>query len=534
VTTHPETGPGAARRVCEALLRYRRLVITSHMRPDGDSVGSSLALAWALRELGADARVVHRDRPPLQLADSPGVEDVEIGDAIPAGTEAVVVLECGISRGPACRASTVCRSSTSTIIRATRATGDVRWFDGTASALAEMIFEIIAELGVPLTAGMATQLFVAVVTDTGSFRYPGVSPRTFSICARLLEAGADPVSTARRLYDSHTLGRLRLQGAVLRTLEIDASGRLAMLTLTDAMLAESGGAPDRNRRSDQPAPRREGGSGRRVLQGGRARPVAREPAVQRRHRRRPRRPRLRRRRAQERLGLHARGAPRARCAHESSSAWRPTWPRPPGPRLRRPEPEVAASPRREDAGAAGRGGVLVIDKPAGPTSHDIVAVVRRRFRGAKVGHTGTLDPFATGVLPVVVGRATRLARYLSGAEKEYDALLRLGRATDTHDATGRVVFEAPVTVALPPRERVAAVLDRYRGTWKQTPPAYSANSRAASGPTTRRGAARRSRSRRSTSPCRRSNSCPWTGPSCASGWSLLPGSTCAPSPTTSA
>jgi phosphoesterase RecJ-like protein len=244
VTTHPETGPGAARRVCEALLRYRRLVITSHMRPDGDSVGSSLALAWALRELGADARVVHRDRPPLQLADFPGVEDVEIGDAIPAGTEAVVVLECGdlsrtgLSGFDGLPVVNIDHHPGNT------GYGDVRWFDGTASALAEMIFEIIAELGVPLTAGMATQLFVAVVTDTGSFRYPGVSPRTFSICARLLEAGADPVSTARRLYDSHTLGRLRLQGAVLRTLEIDASGRLAMLTLTDAMLAESGGAPD--------------------------------------------------------------------------------------------------------------------------------------------------------------------------------------------------------------------------------------------------------------------------------------------------
>ena len=244
MTTHPETGPGAARRVCEALLRYRRLVITSHMRPDGDSVGSSLALAWALRELGADARVVHRDRPPLQLADFPGVEDVEIGDAIPAGTEAVVVLECGdlsrtgLSGFDGLPVVNIDHHPGNT------GYGDVRWFDGTASALAEMIFEIIAELGVPLTAGMATQLFVAVVTDTGSFRYPGVSPRTFSICARLLEAGADPVSTARRLYDSHTLGRLRLQGAVLRTLEIDASGRLAMLTLTDAMLAESGGAPD--------------------------------------------------------------------------------------------------------------------------------------------------------------------------------------------------------------------------------------------------------------------------------------------------
>jgi len=107
-----------------------------------------------------------------------------------------------------------------------------------------MVFEIIAELGVPLTGEMATQLFVALVTDTGSFRYPGVSPRTFSICARLLEAGADPVSVARKLFDSHTLGRLRLQGAVLQTLEVDPSGRLAMLTLTDGTLAASGGAAE--------------------------------------------------------------------------------------------------------------------------------------------------------------------------------------------------------------------------------------------------------------------------------------------------
>jgi tRNA pseudouridine55 synthase len=133
---------------------------------------------------------------------------------------------------------------------------------------------------------------------------------------------------------------------------------------------------------------------------------------------------------------------------------------------------TAAHP--DEAGPAGRGGVLVIDKPAGPTSHDVVAAVRRRFRGAKVGHTGTLDPFATGVLPLVIGRATRLARYLGGTEKEYDALIRLGRATDTHDITGRVVFEAPEGLALPGPDAVAAALDGYRGTWMQRPPAYSA------------------------------------------------------------
>ena len=242
--THLETDPGACRRICEALLRYRRVVVTSHMRPDGDAIGSSLALAWALREIGTDARVVHRDRPPTQLAEFPGISEIEIGDAIPAGTDAVVVLECG----------DLGRTGLSGIDGlpvinidhhpGNAGYGEAQWFDGTASACGEMIFEIIAELGVPLTADMATQLFVAVVTDTGSFRYPGVSPRTFSICARLLEAGADPVSVARKLFDSHSLGRLRLQAAVLQTLEVDASGRLAMLTLTDAALAASGGVPD--------------------------------------------------------------------------------------------------------------------------------------------------------------------------------------------------------------------------------------------------------------------------------------------------
>jgi tRNA pseudouridine55 synthase len=126
------------------------------------------------------------------------------------------------------------------------------------------------------------------------------------------------------------------------------------------------------------------------------------------------------------------------------------------------------------SGTADRSGVLVVDKPAGPTSHDIVALVRRRFHGAKVGHTGTLDPFATGVLPLVIGRATRLARYLSGADKEYDALIRLGRATDTYDATGKVVFESPAGFPLPTTDAVARVVDGYLGTWMQTPPAYSA------------------------------------------------------------
>jgi len=132
-------------------------------------------------------------------------------------------------------------------------------------------------------------------------------------------------------------------------------------------------------------------------------------------------------------------------------------------------------PSQEGAGTGvGRGGVLVVDKPAGPTSHDIVAVVRRRCGRAKVGHAGTLDPMATGVLPLLVGRATRLARYLSGPDKEYRAVVRLGRTTDTLDSAGRTVSEAPAGTPMPAADAVAGLLPSFLGTWLQTPPAFSA------------------------------------------------------------
>lgn len=122
-------------------------------------------------------------------------------------------------------------------------------------------------------------------------------------------------------------------------------------------------------------------------------------------------------------------------------------------------------------------GVLVIDKPAGPTSHDVVARARRALRERRIGHTGTLDPFATGVLPLVVGRATRLARFLSGREKTYDAVLRLGFVTDTYDVTGLVSggsrVAAPET-ALPGQAAIEAALAGFLGRQWQVPPAFSA------------------------------------------------------------
>ena len=117
-------------------------------------------------------------------------------------------------------------------------------------------------------------------------------------------------------------------------------------------------------------------------------------------------------------------------------------------------------------------GLLIVDKPSGPTSHDVVARVRRALCERRIGHTGTLDPMASGVLPLVVGRATRLARFLSG-DKTYDATIRLGFDTDTYDAMGRAVG-GTVSGPWPAWTEVDAALRRFRGTFLQQPPAFSA------------------------------------------------------------
>ena len=116
-------------------------------------------------------------------------------------------------------------------------------------------------------------------------------------------------------------------------------------------------------------------------------------------------------------------------------------------------------------------GVLVVDKPEGPTSHDVVTLARRALGVSRVGHTGTLDPLATGVLPLVIGPATRLAQFLTASDKTYDATIAFGRSTDTYDAKGR---EVAACERRPSRAQLDAALQKFRGEFEQTPPAYSA------------------------------------------------------------
>jgi len=119
--------------------------------------------------------------------------------------------------------------------------GQINWFDARAAACAELVYDVVRALGVPLSATIATHVYLAILTDTGSFHYSGISPKTFEICKQCVEAGVDPVLVARSVYDSNNMGRLKLFGAVLGAMQIDQTGRIAIVYVDHEMARIAGG-----------------------------------------------------------------------------------------------------------------------------------------------------------------------------------------------------------------------------------------------------------------------------------------------------
>jgi phosphoesterase RecJ-like protein len=222
-------------QITEAIRQRRRFIVTSHVRPDGDAIGSQLAMACALRSMGKDVRVINRDPAPAPFLAFPGVASIELADRVESGWDAAIVMECG----------DIARTGLEGLERGfvinidhhqgNTAFGALNWIDLSAAACGEMVFDAILDLGVPLTREMATHIYIAILTDTGSFHYSAISPRTFEICRQVVEAGVDPPAVARAIYDHNSLGRLRLLGAVLNGMELDGTRRLATLMVNRAL-----------------------------------------------------------------------------------------------------------------------------------------------------------------------------------------------------------------------------------------------------------------------------------------------------------
>jgi phosphoesterase RecJ-like protein len=224
----------------DAILQRHRFVITSHARPDGDAIGSQLAMAFALRALGKDVQLVGADPAPPQFQTFPGVSDIQLSPTVNGQFDAAIVMECGdLSR------TGVEGFDKYFVINidhhpGNKSYGAINWFDPGAAACSELVFDVIDALGVALTPEIATHIYIAILTDTGGFHFSHITPRTFEICRRCTEAGAQPEAIARAVYDSNTMGRLRLMGAVLHSLEFEGDGRAALAALTLKLLEETG------------------------------------------------------------------------------------------------------------------------------------------------------------------------------------------------------------------------------------------------------------------------------------------------------
>lgn len=230
--------------VVQAIRDRQTFVLTSHARPDGDAIGSQIALGLALESLGKTVRFVDHDPAPLPYRDFPAVNRIEVAALFDGSVDAVIVMECGsLNR---CEVAGFDKHFVINIDHHLGNTmyGDVNWFDESAAAVAEMAADVIDALGVTWTPEIATHLYLGITTDTGSFRHANITARTFDLCRRVADTGVSAAQLARQIFDSFSIGRVRLTGAMLHAMQLHHDQRLAILYFDDALLSLCGATVD--------------------------------------------------------------------------------------------------------------------------------------------------------------------------------------------------------------------------------------------------------------------------------------------------
>src|SRR5215213_8196973 len=230
-------------QVVELIEAKRRFAITSHIRPDGDSLGSSLGLYWLLRALDKDVEVIMRDPVPHAYQQLPGAAEVRVMPAVDPSYHAVFVIECSDITRPGLIdlekqfVVNIDHHSTTALF------GSINWIDSTASAVGEMIYNLCKATGVRVTREIAECVYTALITDTGSFHYSNTTERTFKVASELVRAGVKPAKVSEAVFSNYPWSKIELLGEVLATVRRDASGRVAWLVQTLEM-QERAGASD--------------------------------------------------------------------------------------------------------------------------------------------------------------------------------------------------------------------------------------------------------------------------------------------------
>lgn len=230
-------------QVVELIENKSRFAITTHIKPDGDGVGSSLGLYWLLRSLGKNAEVIVRGDVPVAYRSLPGAGEIRDIKAIDGEYDAIFVIECSDLTRPGIAGL----DGEFTVNIDHHATsehfGTINWIDSTASAVGEMIYNLCKAIGGRITSDIAECVYMALVTDTGSFHFPNTSDRTLKVASELIKAGAKPAKIGEAVYNNYPWSRIELMRQVLDTVKRDDTGRVAAMRQTMEM-GESSGAVD--------------------------------------------------------------------------------------------------------------------------------------------------------------------------------------------------------------------------------------------------------------------------------------------------
>jgi phosphoesterase RecJ-like protein len=231
-------------QVVEVIEQKRCFAITSHVRPDGDSLGSSLGLYWLLRALDKEVEVIMRDEVPHAYEKLPGVRDVRVTPAVDRPYDAVFVIECSDITRPGLVdldkqfVVNIDHHSTTALF------GSINWIDSTASAVGEMIYNLCKATGVRVTKEIAECVYTALITDTGSFHYSNTSERTFKVASELVRAGVKPAKISQAVFSNYPWSKIELLSHVLATARRDETGKVAWMRQTLLMQEQAGASEE--------------------------------------------------------------------------------------------------------------------------------------------------------------------------------------------------------------------------------------------------------------------------------------------------
>lgn len=447
------------------LIKGDRFAIFPHVDPDGDALGASVALALALTSLGKDVKILIDEaedgsldiKEELLFIDGEKRFFTTDSSFVDEKTYSVM-MDCGeISRisgtsnrdkafQKCCKTFCLDHHASSTpladfnvIIPETAATCQLVW----------KLFKSMQKYGLKVDKEMAEAVYVGILTDTGGFRYSNTSAETHMIASEIFTLGADHYAISKQVFESNPLRSMKLKFAAMGVADFSCGNRIAityvdsnMLKTAGATLKDSDGIVEELRNIDSVevaclCKEQSDGSVKVSMRSKTSVDVSK-------------------------IGMKYSGGGHKRAA---------------GCTIHKPIVEAVKLMKSELKATveAEYTGIININKAANMTSHDVVAIIRKKLGIKRVGHTGTLDPMATGVLPVAIGNATRFIEYLDKDVKTYVAGVKLGIMTDTLDIWGQLKSDkSNINKIALDAELISRTIQKFKGIIEQEPPMYSA------------------------------------------------------------